>query len=181
MKLFLQQREPMVFAHWHGDELALIQLVHMYPTATIVSTSKDGELMNTAIKLLGGKTARGSSTRGGIGALKGLLNLMKSGYNASFAVDGPRGPLYQVKPGVFEVSRLMQAPIFAVGVACDRSWRFPKSWNKTFVPKPFSTVSIYWKGPIGPTTKGQDPRSKELAQSLAQSIFDCREEAVKHL
>lgn len=179
MKKFLQDRQPMVFAHWHGDELALIQLVHIYPTATIVSTSKDGELMNTALHLLGGRTSRGSSTRGGIGALKGLLQLMKAGYNTSFAVDGPKGPIYQVKPGVFEVSRLVQAPIFAVGVACNRSWSFPKSWNKTFLPKPFSTVSIYWKGPFGPLTKDQDPRDYQLAQSLARGIFDCKEEAAK--
>lgn len=179
MKAALRKKKALVFAHWHGDELTLIQLVHLYKTATIVSTSKDGELMNTAIHLLGGKTSRGSSTRGGIGALKGLLQLMKAGYNTSFAVDGPKGPRHQVKPGVFEVSKLVQAPIFSVGVACDRAWHFPKSWNKAFLPKPFARVVIFWDGPFGPLAKDQDPRDFQLAQSLGRSIFLCQEEASK--
>ncbi len=179
MKEHLNRGEPMVFAHWHGDELSLIQLFHIYKTATIVSTSKDGELMNTAIHLLGGKTSRGSSTRGGIGALKGLLNLMKSGYNTSFAVDGPKGPRHQVKPGVFEVSKLTRAPIFAVGVACNNAWHFPKSWNKTYLPKPFSRIIIFWQSSVGPLTKEQDPRDFQLAQSLARAIHSCHEEAAK--
>lgn len=181
MKKNTHDSKAMVFAHWHGDELSLIQLFHIYKTATIVSTSKDGELMNTAIRLLGGKTSRGSSTRGGIGALKGLLYLMKSGYNTSFAVDGPKGPRHQVKPGVFEVSKLVQAPIYAVGVGCDKAWHFPKSWNQAFLPKPFAKIVIFWKGPIGPISKETDPRSFELAQGLGKMIFECKDEASKYI
>ena len=119
----LENREPMIFSHWHGDEIVLVYLTRRYRIATITSTSKDGELMNTVIRLLGGVTTRGSSTRGGTSALKGLLRRLKTGgHNCSLAVDGPKGPLHQVKPGVFEVSRLVQAPIYVPGITCDSCW-----------------------------------------------------------
>lgn len=177
----LRMKKTFVFAHFHGDEIVLVQLFHRYPVATIVSTSKDGALMNTLIHLLGGKTSRGSSTRGGIGALKGLLTLMKAGWVSSFAVDGPKGPLHEVKPGVFEVSKVMQAPIFAAGVACDRKWVFSKSWNKTYLPKPFARIQISWSEIVAPLQKDDDPRDKGRALMLQRLLFEMRSQAETQL
>ena len=177
----LKNKKCFVLAHFHGDEIALVQLFSRYPVATIVSTSKDGSLMNTVVRLLGGKTSRGSSTRGGISALKGLLTLMKSGWAASFAVDGPKGPLHEVKPGVFEVSKVMQAPIFCAGVACDQKWVFKKSWNQTYLPKPFARIQIYWSYPVGPLQRQEDPRDKSLALQLQTKLFEMRNLASEQL
>lgn len=182
MKNSIQRKEPLIFAHWHGDEVALIYLVGRYRIATITSTSKDGEMMNTVIRLLGGVTTRGSSTRGAINALKGLVRIVHDQKrNSSFAVDGPKGPIHQVKPGVFEVSRLMKSPIYSVGVACDRKWVFEKAWNKAYLPKPFARIFIQWKGPVGPITKDQDPRSQELALELSDALRNAQSEALKKI
>jgi lysophospholipid acyltransferase (LPLAT)-like uncharacterized protein len=182
MKAALKNKEPLIFAHWHGDELALMYVIPRLRIATITSTSKDGELMNSVIHLLGGVTSRGSSTRGAIHALKGLIRLVKEQKrNSSFAVDGPKGPIYQVKPGVFELSRLMNARIYAVGVGCSKAWTFEKSWNKTFLPKPFARVHMQWLGPFGPVTRDQDPRSEELQKQLADAVHNARREALKKI
>ncbi len=179
MKKNLASKTPMIFAHFHGDELALVSLTPIYKIATITSTSKDGELMTTVIHLLGGKTSRGSSTRGAVSALKGLIEICRNGSNSSFAVDGPKGPLHEVKPGVFELSRLMKSEIFAAGVFCDRAWHFPKAWNKTYLPKPFAKIQIVWLGPTGPVTKADDPRSPELAKALQNQLFAAQQQAAK--
>jgi len=182
MKTSVKNKQPLILAHWHGDEVALIYLVGRYRIATITSTSKDGEMMNTVIRLLGGATTRGSSTRGAINALKGLIRLVRDQKrNSSFAVDGPKGPIHQVKPGVFEVSRLMASPIYAVGVACDRKWVFEKAWNKAYLPKPFAKIYMQWVGPVGPITKDQEPRSPELAGKLADALRNAQELALKKI
>ena len=178
----LKNHEPLILAHWHGDEVALIYLVRRYRIATITSTSKDGEMMNTVIRLLGGVTSRGSSTRGAITALKGLIRLVRDQErNSSFAVDGPKGPRHQVKPGVFELSRLMNSPIYAVGVSCDRAWIFHKAWNKAYLPKPFAKIYMRWAGPLGPIGKDLDPRSPELAQRLEDALRSAQSEALKKI
>ena len=171
----VKNRQPTIFAHWHGDEIVLISLVRRYRIATIASTSKDGDIMDTVLHLLGAKTSRGSSTRGAVAALKGLLRLIqKDGRNCSFAVDGPKGPIYKAKSGVFEVSRLAKAPIYVAGVSCDRAWIFEKSWNKTFLPKPFSRVFISWTLSLPEVAREQDPRSPEIAKTLEDALHNVR-------
>ena len=177
----LREKKGVILAHFHGDELALISLAKKYRIATMTSTSKDGEIMNTALQLLGAKTSRGSSTRGGASALKGLIRLSKSGLNCTFAVDGPRGPIHEVKPGVFELSRLTRANIYTCGVFCDRAWHFPKSWNKTYFPKPFARIFVLWTGPLTALDKHTDPRSIDLAKALQTQLFDARRNAANFI
>lgn len=179
LRLRLASGKPMVFAHFHGDELVYLSTVKRYRIATLTSTSDDGEIMNTTVKLMGAKTTRGSSTRGGIGGLKGLLRLCKQGYNCSFAVDGPKGPIYEVKPGVFETARWIRGIIYAGGVHVDRAWHFPKAWNKTFLPKPFAQVVIVWQRLPIEINNETDPRSSDLANLLKNQLFDARRNAVK--
>ncbi|WP_413585861.1 lysophospholipid acyltransferase family protein [Bdellovibrio sp. HCB274] len=181
LKKSLENRSPVVLAHWHGDELALLSIVKRYRIATIASQSKDGELMATVLKWMGAKTSRGSSSRGSVQALKGLLRLVKDGGNCSFAVDGPKGPLHKVKPGVFELSRMIHGPIYAAGVYVDRAVYFPRSWNKTFLPKPFAKVVIVWSESLPPVTKEQDPRNPDLALELESLLHRTREQAVNFI
>jgi lysophospholipid acyltransferase (LPLAT)-like uncharacterized protein len=178
----LRERKTVLFAHWHGDELVLLYLIGKYRVSTIASQSKDGELMNTVLRLQGATASRGSSTRGAVGALKGLIRLIREGQrNSSFAVDGPKGPIYEVKPGIFEVSRILQAEIYPVGVSVDRAWRFEKSWNKTFLPKPFAKVLIEWCPAMPAVSKEEDPRSLVLKGGLEKALNQARLKAAKDL
>lgn len=179
MKQAMREKKPFILAHWHGDEIALIHLSKHYGIATMISQSKDGQMMGVLLRLLGAKTTDGSSTRGGVGGLKGLIRLMKSGHSCSFAVDGPKGPIYKVKPGVFELSRLLQCPIYFCGVTCDRAIYFPKAWNKTYLPKYFAKISVRWEGPLPAVTKDQDPRDPQLALSLESSLHSAKQQALK--
>ncbi len=177
LQQLIKEKKPFILAHWHGDEIALFGLVPRYRLATITSQSKDGSMMDLMLRLQGTKTSRGSSTRGAVGALKGLIQHAKKGYNCSYAVDGPKGPLHKAKAGVFETSRVINAPIFVAGVACDRQISFEKSWNKTFLPKIFSRVHVIWRGPFPALSRDQDPRDPQLALALEKALFDAGQEA----
>lgn len=182
LKEHLANHEPVIFAHWHGDELALLKLIGHYRIATLISTSKDGEIMMNVSTRMGAMSSRGSSTRGGVGGLVGLLRLVKEHKrNCSMAVDGPKGPIYEPKPGVFELSRLLKAPIYPGGVACDRAWHFPKSWNQTFLPKPFARVMIYWQEALPLVDKSVDPKSLVLKDELKIALHRSKESALKTL
>lgn len=180
LKKSFSEKIPVVLAHWHGDELVLFQLLGKYRIATLTSTSKDGQIMDAAVRLNGAMTTKGSSTRGGAEGLRALIRLVKKQYrNCSFAVDGPKGPRHKAKPGVFEMSRLLGAQIFPGGVACDRAWHFPKSWNKTFLPKPFAKIVIYWGEPLAAISPDEDPRSAKLSERLENALHYVGAEAQK--
>ena len=166
----VRRGEPLVFAHWHGQELCVLPLIQRWKIATMTSTSSDGQLIDFVIRRLGGATSRGSSTRGGVGALKGLVRLLRVGHNASMAVDGPKGPLHRVKPGVFELARLCHGHVVPTGVAAGREIIFRKSWNQAQLPRPFSRVRVVFGQPWEILPARVDVRSPELAAQLEDEI-----------
>jgi lysophospholipid acyltransferase (LPLAT)-like uncharacterized protein len=173
--------DTLIYAHWHGDELCIVPLVGPYKIATMTSTSKDGQLIDFVIRHLGGATSRGSSTRGGIGALKGLVRLLRGGYSASMAVDGPKGPIHQVKPGVFELSRLAQKRIVPFGAAASNAFVFHKSWNKARLPKPFARVTVWFAEPWPVLGRDDSAKDPALLQRLGADIASACQQAAQHL
>jgi lysophospholipid acyltransferase (LPLAT)-like uncharacterized protein len=174
---YLKTGGTFVLAHWHGDELALLYLAGKYSLATMVSTSNDGELMNQLYTGMGGTTTRGSSSKGAISALKGLIRLMKNGKSTSVAVDGPRGPIHKVKPGVFELSRLAAAPIFCLGVGVNRKYQSHKSWNKAILPKLFASINITVGLKQDALCKSNNVKSPKLAENLETQLLSARKQA----
>jgi lysophospholipid acyltransferase (LPLAT)-like uncharacterized protein len=162
----VKDKKSFIIAHWHGDELGILHLLKKYHVACIISTSKDGDLMNRAVQLLGAETVRGSSTRGGTQALKGIIRLKKKGRRPSVAVDGPKGPIFQVKSGVFQISKLTQLPIAPISFYASSTFVFKKSWNKSQLPLPFAKVTICFGETLNALTKNDDPRDKIWAESL---------------
>jgi lysophospholipid acyltransferase (LPLAT)-like uncharacterized protein len=173
----LKENRPMVLAHWHGDELGILYMLRRYRAAVMTSTSKDGELMDAIVRRFGARTSRGSSTRGGASALKGILRLSRDGWRPSVAVDGPKGPYHKVKPGVFEISKLIGGKIFPVSVACDRAKVFEKAWNKTFLPLPFAKVVVVWGDGLPAVPRNAESRDLDLALRLEQALANAGQQA----
>jgi lysophospholipid acyltransferase (LPLAT)-like uncharacterized protein len=177
MREALRERRPFIVAHWHGDELALLHVVKRYRLATLTSPSKDGRIMATLLKLLGASVSVGSSSRGGAAGLKGLIRLVRAGHNCSFAVDGPRGPIYKLKPGVLEASRLLGCPIYYASITCDRAYHLHRSWNRAFLPKPFARLTIEWRGPVQALTRTENPRDPLVLGRLEHLMLQAKREA----
>ncbi len=174
----LDNGRPCVLAHWHRDELAVVRYVGTYRVATMTSNSRDGQLIDFVIRHLGGVTAKGSSSGGGASGLRALIRLMKAGHCTSMAVDGPRGPIFKAKPGVFELSKLTGAAIIPVGVASQSRIIFEKSWNKARLPKPFTRVVVICGEPLEvDVRKEPDLHSPQLAERLEASITGTCQEA----
>ncbi len=137
-----------VYAVWHQNLVATI-LSHIgQPFTMVISESKDGELVAVTCEKFGYLPARGSSTRGGKKALMEIIKNVKRGRYGAMAVDGPKGPVYIVKPGVVEIARQCQCPILPTAAYSDRTWIFEKSWDQFRMPKPFSKVVMVIGEPI---------------------------------
>jgi len=170
----MRERRSVIMAHWHGDELALLHLIKHYRLATMSSQSRDGRIMAVLLRLLGGRTSAGSSSRGAATGLKALIRLTREGYNCSFAVDGPRGPIYKVKPGVLEMSRMLGSPIYYPTISCDRAFFLYRAWNKGYLPKPFARLTIEVQGPMAPVPRDHDPRDPALAAQLESLMLEAK-------
>lgn len=134
-----------VFAHWHGDELALIGLGKYSKFLTMSSHSKDGTIMAAGLKVMGFEVVRGSSTREGARAMIQLIRKLREGhYYVSFAMDGPKGPRHECKPGVHLFTYKIGIPLYQCMVKCEQKFEIPNTWNKVYIPKPFAKVKVYF-------------------------------------
>ena len=66
---------------------------------------------------------------------------MAKGKAAGFTVDGPRGPAGVVQPGAVWLAKATGNPVVPFHLEASRHWTID-SWDRTQIPKPFSTVSI---------------------------------------
>lgn len=170
VQLKLKDNKPFVIAHWHGQILGMLYLLKKYHCIAIVSQSKDGELIAKVIKLFGFQTARGSSTRGGVGAIKSMLKITKQGGRPTIAVDGPKGPRGIPKPGIFEISKLMQLPIYPLVCKIHSGKTFERAWDLSILPYPFSRIDVCLGDEWGTVPKSKDTDFDALSKSLANHL-----------
>lgn len=115
-----QEGRPYILAFWHGR---LFLMPYSYPgrsIAILISEHHDGELISRTMQRFGFRTARGSSTRGGVLGLREILRSIAAGSDAAFTPDGPRGPREKVQMGVIAAARLSGAPIVPVAFSCTK-------------------------------------------------------------
>ncbi|MFV0349637.1 MAG: lysophospholipid acyltransferase family protein [Halodesulfovibrio sp.] len=142
------QREPMVFALWHDELFPVVHGKRNLELIAVISQSKDGELLSSFMERFGVKTARGSSSRGGVKALLQVSKAMqRDRISGCITVDGPRGPRHKVKEGAVFVANRANAPIVPLRIHMSSSFKFKKSWDKFQVPVPFSKVHLAFGEP----------------------------------
>ncbi len=168
---YMVKRTPCVFAHWHGDELVLVARMSYRRMGVLSSLSKDGTIMAHTLKLLGYRVFRGSSSRGGARGLIGLIRAIQSGGQGGLAIDGPKGPIYEVKPGIVELALRTKKPIIAISCNADRAWYVPRAWNKSYMPKPFAKIDIHYSAEIWPqAADGKDRNITEVCAEVKAAL-----------
>jgi len=130
-----------IMAFWHGRILPATYYFRNRNIVVMISQNFDGEWIARIIHRFGYSTARGSSSRGGARALVQMRRDLAAGHPVGFAVDGPRGPARVVQPGAAFLAGATGHPILPFHFEASRDWTMG-SWDRTSVPKPFSTVAL---------------------------------------
>lgn len=141
------ERQVMIICLWHGEISALFGIKRQLRLTAVISQSKDGEMLSQAAGRMGFKAVRGSSSRGGAEALRGIVRVMRrDAENPCVTMDGPRGPFHEVKDGVFFMAHFGRGLLVPTRVQCQRAVRV-KSWDKHLIPLPFSRVRVIFDEP----------------------------------
>ena len=133
-------RQP-VMAFWHGRILPATYYFRRRGIVVITSENFDGEWIAGIIERFGYGTARGSTSRGGRKAILQLVRDLAAGKPAGFTLDGPRGPARVAQPGAVWLSKATGNPVLPFHLEASRHWTL-NSWDRTQIPRPFSTVAI---------------------------------------
>jgi lysophospholipid acyltransferase (LPLAT)-like uncharacterized protein len=120
----LESLPQYILAFWHGHLLMMVKCRFRRPISVLISQSKDGELIARTVGHFGVQSVRGSSTRGGISAMRELLRVSRSGANLVFTPDGPKGPYHVASDGVVYAAQMTGLPIVPIAFTAKKksSW-----------------------------------------------------------
>src|SRR5205814_4800602 len=141
-----------------------------------ISASRDGDLIADVTQRFGFDVVRGSSSRMGASALLELSQVLASGRDILITPDGPRGPAYELGPGIVFLAQKTGAPVVPVNMEFSSCWRV-KSWDRFIIPKPFSKVRVIVGQPhqVKSTSTDQEFEAERLRlQNAMMSLVERR-------
>ena len=136
-----------IYTFWHDRVFLSTYFWRQREIVVMTSQSFDGEYIARFIQRFGYGASRGSSTRGGIGALVEMVRLMKAGKPAAFTIDGPKGPRYIAKPGAGLLAKKTGNPLLPFSITPAKCWTI-NSWDKFQIPRPFTRALVIIAAPI---------------------------------
>jgi lysophospholipid acyltransferase (LPLAT)-like uncharacterized protein len=159
-----------IYSFWHDDILLATYFWRRRNIVVMTSQSFDGEYIARFIQRFGYGAARGSSTRGGVGALIEMIRQMRAGHPAAFTVDGPKGPRHTAKMGAVLLAKKTGQPILPFTITPGRRWTLTRSWDRFWIPKPFTRARLEIGKPIRVAADADEAalegHRKELQSSL---------------
>jgi lysophospholipid acyltransferase (LPLAT)-like uncharacterized protein len=144
----VESGEPFILVFFHGRLFLLIYYLRNWPIVIMLSISYLGELQTRILHNFGYSTIRGSRSRGGSRVLAEMVGLVRKGKIGVFAVDGPRGPYREVKPGSVFVAKKLGVPIVPVTTSARPSVILGWVWDRFFLPIPFGRTIVHLGEPI---------------------------------
>jgi lysophospholipid acyltransferase (LPLAT)-like uncharacterized protein len=172
----LDRHQSLIYASWHQRFFPGITFFSSRkPIAIMISQSRDGEMVARVVDILGWRSVRGSSTRGGAAALTKLKDLARAGYKIGHIVDGPKGPFGYVKPGLLRIAQVAGKPVVPTITSAQKKWIF-NSWDRFMVPKPFSRVIIRFGVAIDVPADIEGDAFEQKRVSIEQRMQDLYED-----
>ena len=159
-----------IYTFWHNRVFLSTYFWRQRRIVVMTSRSFDGEYIARFIQRFGYGAARGSSTRGAIGAVVEMVRLMRAGCPTAFTIDGPKGPRYIAKMGAVLLAKKTGNPILPFTITAERFWEAGKSWDGFQVPKPFTRARVDIGHPIYVSADADEEELKAKRDELQRAL-----------
>jgi hypothetical protein len=144
----LRTGRPMIGCFWHGRMLMIPKLWNAAaPMYLLISEHQDGRLISRTIAHFGVGTITGSSSRGGMQALRAMVRALGDGKCVAVTPDGPRGPRMRAALGTAMAAKLSGMPIVPASFSSTRAITL-SSWDRFLLALPFGRLTFVVGDPI---------------------------------
>ena len=160
-----------ILAFWHAQQLMMLFGYRGTGSHVLISQHGDGEIIARIIARFGHGAVRGSSTRGGAGALRALIRVGRSGRDVAVTPDGPKGPRQVAKLGVIQLAKATGLPVVPFVFACSKKNSLRAGiviWSRTRFPEGYFSTAIR----SGSRAKPMTSRLRRLGWNLKRSSID---------
>src|SRR3954447_2310541 len=111
-----------IYVFWHERIFLTTYWWRKRRIVVMTSQSFDGEYIARFIQRFGYGAVRGSSTRGGVGAIVEMVRLMRAGSPGGFTIDGPKGPRHVAKMGAVLLAKKTGHPMMPFAAIPRKRW-----------------------------------------------------------
>jgi lysophospholipid acyltransferase (LPLAT)-like uncharacterized protein len=105
----------------------------------------------------------------GASATLELAGVLDAGRDVLITPDGPRGPAYELGPGIVFLAQKSGAPIQPINMEFSSCWRV-NSWDRFILPRPFSKVRVLF-GPLHRVGSTNTPEEFETERKRLQDAM----------
>jgi len=170
------ERDPFIIAFWH-NRTAFMALFHERycrgrSAVTLISRSRDGQFIADVAAHFGIKAVRGSSSRyGAAAALSAVRAAGDRKVDIAITPDGPRGPRYQIQPGLLRLAQVTGRPIVAITYRLGWKYELP-SWDRFQIALPFSSCHLIIQAPIFVPQDATEDELEKIADRVKEALGD---------
>ncbi len=178
-RTFVEKGTPAIAAFWH-DQLLMMPLAYEgKKLGFLVSPHRDGQIVGKALKKFGLTPILGSTSKRGASAIKKMIRAIQEGSDVAIVPDGPRGPRHRLQFGVIELARRTGTAILPLAFNASRKKIF-KTWDRFFLPYPFSKGVFIWGEPIYVHPDGDRDYLEEMRRLVERRLNELTEEADRY-
>jgi lysophospholipid acyltransferase (LPLAT)-like uncharacterized protein len=172
--LYKPNHTPFIFAFWHNRTALMPAFWARFSgersLAMFISRSRDGQFITDVASHFGVKAVRGSSSKFGSSAALAAVHAARDPMtDIAITPDGPRGPRYQIHPGLIRIAQMTQRPI--VAVTYKLAWKYQlNSWDRFQIPFPFSACCLKISEPISVPENATDLELDEVRKRVSEAL-----------
>jgi lysophospholipid acyltransferase (LPLAT)-like uncharacterized protein len=148
----LATKEKCILMLWHNRIIPILHILSTFAPknryAALVSASRDGDILSNIIEAHKNANTIRVPHHARHQALRTFIKrLERHKQVVVITPDGPRGPCYEVKPGIAVAALETGAYIIPLNWEANHFWQF-RTWDKLRLPKPFSTLHVTFGPPV---------------------------------
>ena len=178
---FIYGGKPFVGVCWHEYMLWVIHWMDLQPFTIMSSRSKDGEISTRVLRRLKGTIVRGSSSSGGMEALRQMTRVIRQKrIPGIFVADGPKGPRRVSKMGPVMAATLARVPIIPLGCAVRHEKRL-RSWDQSSLPIPGTVMALGYGEPIDVPPRASGEVMEKIRKRVEEEMERLEERCRKAL
>lgn len=171
-----KEKKSVIYAFWHGRMLIFTYSHRKQKIHVLISQHRDGEYIARIIHRLGFVSVRGSTTRGGPKAIFEICEKTASGHDVAITPDGPKGPGFEVHPGIILIAQRSGMPIVPITNSARHRWNL-STWDSFLIPQPFSKAVIMLGKPMYVSSESTSEELEEKRMELEKQLSELTQKA----
>ncbi|MGQ0535179.1 MAG: DUF374 domain-containing protein [Methanobacteriota archaeon] len=144
-----RSRGRVIYAYWHENVWSLFVWL-LFEGRGHVWMQHPARFMkpvHNTLDLMGIEKVLGSQGEEGRRAADAVAGLVADGASTAMGVDGPRGPVHELKKGILHTALKSGAGIVPLRFEYGAAFRLP-TWDRKWIAVPFSRLRVTAGGPV---------------------------------